>query len=160
MQDVAREITALLEPSEPSEPLGHRLLLFGGEGCGTVIFEAKAVPFKSGLAFLVRSITSDAESKTIPHIGELPTMFAPTEDALKFLIRRAYNLHWINQPRAVLMPPSDMGHERNYESGAVNVILGPWSRLEVGDYDSHQERTLRETVAALTVMHVPEGLKW
>lgn len=157
MQDVAREITALLEPSEP---IGYRLLLFGGAGCGTVIFEAKAVTFKRGLAFLVRSITTDAESKTIPHIGELPTMFAPTEDALKFLFRRAYNLHWINQPRAVLMPPSDAGHEPNYGSGAVNVNLGVECIYEVGDYDSRQERTLRETVAALTVMHVPEGLKW
>lgn len=157
MQDVAREITALLEPSEP---LGYRLLLFGGKGYGSVIFEAKAVAFKRGLAFLVRSITTDAESKTIPHIGELPTMFAPTEDALKFLIRRAYNLSWMNRPIAVLMPPSDAGHERNYESGAVNVNMGVEYSYEVGDYDSHQERTLRETVAALTVMHVPEGLKW
>ena len=157
MQDIAREITALLEPSEP---LGYRLLLFGGEGYGSVIFEAKAVAFKRGIAFLVRSISSDAEGKTVPPIGELSTMFAPTEDALKFLIRRAYNMSWMNRPIAVLMPPSDTGHERNYESGAFNVNLGVEYSYEVGDYDSHQECALRETIAALTVMHVPEGLKW
>ena len=124
-----------------------------------MIFEAKAVPFKSGLAFLVRSITSETDDKTAPPLGELCTMFAPTEDALKFLIRRAYNLHW-PRPWAVLTPPSDTGHERNYGSGAVNVNLGVEYSYEVGDYNSHQERTLCETIAALTVMQVPASLKW
>ena len=31
---------------------------------------------------------------------------------------------------------------------------------EVEDCNSYQERKLRETIAALTVMQVPEGLKW
>ena len=157
MQDIAREIAALMEPSEP---LGYRLLLFGGSGYDAVIFETRAVPFKRGLAFLVRSITSEAEGETFPPLGELCTMFAPTEDALKVLIRRAYNLCWLHRPIAVLMPPSYTGHERNYASGAVAVNLGVEYSYEVGDYNSISECTLRETIAALTVMQVPEGLDW
>ena len=54
----------------------------------------------------------------------------------------------------------DTGHERNYESGAVAVNLGVEYSYEVGDYNSISECTLRETIAALTVMQVPASLKW
>lgn len=162
MQDVAREITDLLEPSEP---LGYRLLLFGGDRYGSVIFEAKAVPFKGGLAFLVRSITNKADAKTIPQVSDLPTMFAPTEDALKFFIRRAYNLcdtdlPPYHAPIAVLIPPNETGHNREVRSGGALVNLGVEYSFEVGNHDSYQERVLRETIGALTAMQVPKGLKW
>lgn len=157
MQDVAREITALLEPSQP---LGYRLLLFGGVGSSAVIFESKAVPFKGGLGYLVRSITSEARDGVHPPLSERCAMFAPTEDALKFLFRRAYDLDWYYKPRAWLMPPQHTGYNRHCNDGAVCVDLCVEGTYDLGDHDSRQERTLRETVAALTVMHAPEGLKW
>ena len=157
MQDLAREVTALLEPSEP---IGYRLLLFGGYAFGTLVFEAKAVPFKGGLGFLVRSIVSEAEARAGTPVHRLSTMFAPTEDALKFLFRRAWNLARYDPVIAMLKPPSDTGHERNYNKGAFNVELDVKYDFNVDDSDSYQERALRETIAAMTVMKVPEGLKF
>lgn len=158
MQDFVQEITALLDPSEP---LGYRLLIFGGSGCGTVMFEAKAVRFKHGVAFLVRTINSREEGRSIPALNALTTMFAPTEDALKFLIRRVYEFGSLYQRMlAVLKLPIDIGHSRNYDYGAMNVELHKDCYLNRDDHDSCQERRLRETIAALTLMRVPVGLKW
>ena len=141
MQDLAREIASLLEPSEP---LGYRLVMHSFP-TGDVIFEAKAVRFKGGNGFLVRC-------------SDLPTSFAPTEDALKFLIRKGYNSTH-NEPRVVLLPPHHSGLE--FDAGALDAGVKRVNfcvdyKFEVGEFQSQSERVLRETVAALTLMAVPE----
>ena len=159
MQDIAREITALLEPSEP---LGYRLVIFC-DHClsANVIFEAKGVPFKGGVGFLVRCVSPvKFRDCAIPPIAEMPTQFAPTVEALKFLIRMVYNLQ--GSSAVTLMPPGYTGYSRVGQYGCQDVNLGVdllYNRFEVGEVDSFQERALSEAVAALTVMSVPEGLK-
>lgn len=168
MQDVAREITALLEPSEP---LGYRLVMYcpwQGAHSPThpdVAFEAKAVPFKDGHGFLVRCVTHKLRyCERIPPVDKLPTMFAPTNDALKSLIRMVYNMVWwtdviLGGPRVILMPPHYQGHESDLPF-VVHVDFHVNCTFEIGEFNSIQEQALRETVAMLTLMRVPEGLKW
>ena len=160
MQDVAREIAALLEPTEP---IGHRLVIFGPRHKGLpVLFEAKGVPFKGGVGFLVRCVSpiNFKDYKVPPPVEELPTQFAPTEDALKFLIRKVYNLEGYNSVVA-LMHAGYAGYSIAREHGSQEVKLGVgYNHFEVGEANSRPERALSEAVAALTVMSVPEKLKW
>ena len=159
MQDVAREITALLEPSEP---LGYRLVIsVYHRTAEEVIFEAKGVSFKGSVGFLVRCVSPvKFQDCNIPPVAELCKQFAPTEDALKFLIRKAYNLIG-SQLDVTLMPPGYTGYIRDTMLGCQHVNFGVgYNLFETKQADSFQERALSEAVAALTVMHVPEGLKW
>ena len=59
-----------------------------------------------------------------------------------------------------LYPPGYSGYLRGTEHGTQNVNLGvSYGYFEMGNADSYQERGLNETIAALKLMHVPEGLK-
>lgn len=157
MQDLAQEITSLIEPSEP---IGYRLLMYHRMQTDRVLFEAKPVAFKGRIAFLVRSVESEEEAKDPPLVSKLATTFAPTEDALKFMVRKTYNLCWLDEPYVVIEPPDDTSHDFFRDSGSVRVDLAnKWERLEVGEHDSRQERILRETIAALTLMKVPDWMK-
>ena len=153
MQDLAQEIASLMEPSKP---LGYRLVLFKGPSprisTREVLFEAKAVEFKGGIGFLVRC---DLTGK-----GQLSTLFAPTEEALKFVFRNAYNSCVCFHARLVLIPPGTSGYDGD---GClyINQMTSTQSLdLDATDPDSPQERILRELVAALTLLQVPEGLQW
>tara|TARA_B110000858_G_scaffold117876_1_gene134462 strand:- start:327 stop:803 length:477 start_codon:yes stop_codon:yes gene_type:complete len=153
MQDCAKEITALLEPSEP---LGYRLLTFASWQ-GDLVFEAKAVAYKGKIGFLVRGKMEKKYGNRVS-LDELLTSFAPTEDALIFLFRHVYNLFSIDAC-VILKPPHSVGIECTCRDDSINVELPPRYHLLNGDHDSVAERTLRETVAALTLMQVPDELK-
>ena len=159
MQDLAHEIAKLIEPSEP---LGFRLVIFGTyENNRRPCFEAKAVKFKGGVGFLVRcDVTVTSYNKSPPQFEDLPVEFAPNEDALKFLIRTAYNSCFT--PDVYLLPPGH-GHVNDgleFQNGCQSVrFCNQYSLLECNDPNSASETRLREAVAALTLMTVPEGLK-
>jgi len=155
MQDLAQEIVSLVEPSEP---LGYRLVLFK-EYNHEVCFEAKAVKFKGGIGFLVRcDLKAKFGSTSPPPAEQLPTLFAPTEEALKFVFRNFYNSCVFDDRKVVLIPPGNTGYGGD---GCLHRNMNfAYALLEAGDPDSPQERGLRELVAALTLLQVPEGLQW
>ena len=158
MQDIAREITELLEPTEP---LGYRFVIYGGPALASVLLEAKAVRFKSRVGFMVRCIQSYEYNEPIPPITELPSMFAPSEDALKFLIRTLCSKMAFNGSQdAVLIPSHISGYDRCHNGNIWVDFCLEYSQFPVGASDSVPEKALSETVAALTLMQLPVGLKW
>lgn len=159
MQDLAQEIVSLVEPSEP---LGYRLVLFREDNphvnTPDVVLEAKAVKFKGGVGFLVRCDLKAKFGSTPPPVEQLPTLFAPTEEALKFVFRNVYNSYLCDNTEIVLIPPGNTGYTRD---GCIDRNMNfAYSILEAPNPDSPQERGLRELVAALTLLQVPEGLQW
>lgn len=156
MQDLAREVADLLEPTEP---LGHRLVVFSRQHSMEVVFEAKAVRFRGNVGFLARFIEAPLPlpGQPLPGVDQLAQAFAPSEDALKYLIRRTLNLFY-SEPVSVLMPAAHRGHDRTLGQ-AVDFGLSA-SEFVVGDADSRPERALHEAVAALTLLKVPAALKW
>ena len=156
MQDCAKEITSLIEPSQP---LGYRLLMFSRDHT-SLVFEAKAVACKQKVGYLVRSIESMSETITEVPIETLSVKFAPTKDALMFLIRDVYNLNYLRPPTVVLKPPHCHDHEFGGDDGSSQVNFGTkFGDLHQKEYNSVNECVLRETVAALTLMHVPKELE-
>ena len=154
MQDLAQEIASLMEPSKP---LGYRLVLFKRYNHEAVL-EAKAVKFKGGIGFLVRCDLKAKFGSTPPPVEQLPALFAPTEEALKFVFRKAYNSCSVGTQGAVLIPPGNTGYGGG---GCLHRNMHfKCEPLDATDPDSPQERILRELVAALTLLQVPEGLQW
>ena len=154
MQDVAREIAELLEPSEPA---GYRLVITRYSPPFEPIFEAKAVPVRGSIGFMVRMAESVRFGEEVPPAADFRTVVAPSTNALKFLIRSFYASTCPVNKDVLIMPPGVDGYNR---MEATHVNLGDSSYLGLGESDSFQERALSEVVAALTLMRVPDGLKW
>lgn len=72
MQDLAQEITALLEPPKP---IGHRLLMFVGPATGDVIFEAKAVAYEE-------CVTEEAVDGLLVDRGQMLSLIRCFDDGL------------------------------------------------------------------------------
>ena len=178
-QDVATEI---LDKMEPSKPLGYRLVILRSPECwerreygvedDVVIFEAKAVPFKGGIGFLVRydlrqsTFQSKSPKERFEMGVELSTAFAPSEEALKFLMRQTVESRYMETLHIILMPPGVAGHSRergngSIEVGSLNLTYGGGGvfnhGLKLDEHDSKQERALREAISALTIMYVPDN---
>tara|TARA_B110000902_G_C13925685_1_gene443894 strand:- start:39 stop:512 length:474 start_codon:yes stop_codon:yes gene_type:complete len=154
MQDVAREITELLEPSQPA---GHRLVITRYSPPFEPVFEAKAVPVRGSTGFMVRMADSVRFGEEVPPVSEFRTVVAPSTNALKFLIRSFYSSTCTVKTDVLVMPPGVDGYNR---MEATPVDLDDCSDLSIGEPDSFQERALGEAVAALTLMRLPDGLKW
>ena len=154
MQDVAREIAELLEPSQPA---GHRLVITRYSAPFEPIFEAKAVPVRGSTGFMVRMAESVRFGEEVPPASDFRSVVAPSTNALKFLIRSFYASTCTVDKLVLVMPPGVDGYNR---MEATHVDLGDCSYLSLGEPDSFQERALSEVVAALTLMRLPDGLTW
>ena len=149
MQDVAHEIVDFLEPSLP---IGYRLVILSTNHDYKPVFEAKAVHYKGKTGFMIRKACKGVDP---PHLPQ--NMFAPSETALKFAIRNAHN-EIVADKMMILMPPDVKGYDR---AMGIQVPLSyGYSYFEVQSVDSFQERVLDELIGALTLMHIPVGLKW
>ena len=155
MQDIATEIVSQLEPSEP---LGYRLVMHAGRGWGDLIFEAKAVAYRGRTAFMVRWAPKWEYDEPVPPPSAFWETFAPTDDALKYLIRQTYNAAH-SDPCVTLMPPNQTGYDRMCGE-RISLSVGNYGNFRVDATDSIQERALSETVAALTLMRLPLASKW
>ena len=133
MQDLANEIANMLEPSEP---IGY-VMRIARTNFTAVVLEAKAIKHKNGIGFVVRYSSKPYEE------SQLTTVFAPSEDALKFLIRNTYQegMHHIRLEH----PDEDMGR--------YFLDLRSCSEPSIDD-----ERVLNEGVAALTLLKVPDNV--
>ena len=155
MQDLAREITDLLEPSDPA---GYRLVVVAWTAHDWVlIFEAKAVALRGGTGFMIRMAESVQFGEAPPPVSEFRSVIAPTIDAFKFAIRSFYNSTNIVDKMMIVMPPGVGGCDRG---DGTHVNLDGYSYLELGASDSFEERALSEAIAALTLMRLPDGLAW
>ena len=155
MQDVAREIADLLEPTQPA---GYRLVIVSAARAhdGALMFEAKSIPLRGGTGFMLRMAENVQFGEKVPPVSDFRSLVAPTADALKFLVRAFYNTHstLMVDKRMMLVPPGVEG------CNGVHVNLGPSSYFTLDDPNSFQERALDETIAALTLMRLPVGLAW
>jgi len=147
-------VDGIVEQLEPSQPLGYRLVILSICHDYALIFEAKAVPFKGALGFMVRHAKSVEWNESLPAMSELQQAFAPSEDALKHIIRYVMDMGVVEKETR-LVPPGETWDD---VMKTVSVDFGH-SAWRVGDKDSHTERVLQSVVAALTVMELPVGIK-
>jgi hypothetical protein len=154
MQDVAREIADLLEPTQPA---GYRLVIVSKVSTHdrALLFEAKSIPLRGGTGFMIRMAENVRFGEKVPPVSDFRSLVAPTADAFKFLLREFYNLSTLMVgKRMMLVPPGVEG------CNGEEVNLGSSSYIPLDDPDSFQERALDETIAALTLMRLPVGLAW